>query len=145
MKEVVGTNMWDIKADAYCITTNGIVKGNGRAVMGAGVALSAVNKFQQCDKHLGDFIAKNGHVVGVFYVVDSGDLISFPTKYHWRDKSYIELIEKSAKELAELVSKNRYQTVILPRPGCANGGLNWEDVKKVIAPILDNRVTVVSL
>lgn len=144
MKEIFG-NMWNHEADAYCITTNGIVRGNGRAVMGAGVALAAVQKFPECDKYLGDFIAKNGHIVGVFYVADIGDLISFPTKYHWKYKSYIELIEKSAKQLMELVNKNKYNTVILPRPGCANGGLNWADVKKAIAPILDDRVTVVSL
>lgn len=38
--EVVG-NMWAIPADAYCITTNGFVKKNGEAVMGAGCAKEA--------------------------------------------------------------------------------------------------------
>jgi len=144
MKEITG-NMFDMKADAYCITTNGMIKGNGRAVMGAGVALSAVKKFPACDKFLGDFINKNGHIVGVFYIADSTDLISFPTKYHWKNPSDIKLIKKSAKELMELIEKNKYNKVILPRPGCANGGLLWDDVKKLIEPILDDRVIVVSL
>jgi hypothetical protein len=144
MKEITG-NMFDMKADAYCITTNGIVKANGRAVMGAGVALLTVRKFPECDKFLGDFIGKNGHVVGVFYIADSTDLISFPTKHHWKDPSDIKLIEKSANELNELIYKNMYNKVILPRPGCANGGLDWEDVKKIIAPILDDRVVIISL
>ena len=138
-------NMWDMKADAYCITTNGVVRGNGRAVMGAGVALLAVKRFPECDKFLGDFIAKNGHIVGVFYIADTTDLVSFPTKYHWRDKSHIELIGKSAKELMELIYKNNYNNVVLPRPGCANGGLEWKDVRKVIGSILDDRVVVVAL
>jgi hypothetical protein len=144
MKELT-VNMWDISADAYCITTNGIIKANGCAVMGAGVALSAVRKFPGCDKYLGIRIKKMGHNVGVFYTADLTDLISFPTKYHWKDPSDIKLIEKSAKELIDLININKYNKVILPRPGCSNGGLDWKDVKKVIEPILDDRVVVVSL
>ena len=151
MKEIIGQNMWDVPADAYCITTNGIVKENGRAVMGAGVALSAVRKFRECDKFLGNMIKENGHVVCLFYTFTDQvrgidvDLISFPTKHHWKDPSDINLIEKSAKELVELIDKNLYNVVILPKPGIGCGGLDWKDVKKIIQPILDDRVVIVSL
>lgn len=148
MQEIIG-NMWDIDADAYCVTTNGIIKNNGRAVMGAGVALSAVRKFPECDRHLANFIKLYGHKVGTFYSVVNDknyfDLISFPTKYHWKDPSDIKLIIKSAEELKALIEKNRYNKVVLPKPGCANGGLNWDDVKKVIESILDDRIIIVSL
>ncbi len=33
--------------------------------------------------------------------------------------------------------------VYLVRPGCGNGQLKWEDVKPLIAPILDDRFIVV--
>lgn len=33
--------------------------------------------------------------------------------------------------------------LILPRPGCGNGRLRWEDVRKILEPILDDRFTVV--
>ena len=36
------------------------------------------------------------------------------------------------------------KNVALPRPGCANGGLNWEDVKPHLERILDDRVTIVT-
>jgi len=148
MKETIG-NMWDIPADAYCITTNNVIKQNGCAVMGAGVALDCKNRFTGCDKDLGIFIGLNGHKVGIFSgVIFNGKLIcliSFPTKYHWRDPSDINLIEKSAKELIKLIEINKYNNVLLPRPGCLNGRLNWKDIKKVIEPILDNRVTIISL
>jgi len=148
MQEIIG-NMWFIKANAYCVTTNNVIKDNGRAVMGAGVALSAARKFPQCDKYLADFIEKNGHIVGVFYTVvndkNNFDLISFPTKYHWKNKSDIKLIEKSAKELMNLINLNRYNSVILPKPGCSNGGLDWSYVKGIVEPILDDRVVIVSL
>ena len=148
MKEKFG-NMFNFQADAYCVTTNGIVKSNGRAVMGAGVALSAATIYPDCDKHLGRFIRANGHKVGVFHTTNNLDnnisLISFPTKYHWKDPSDIKLIEKSAKELMEIIDKNLYNVVVLTRPGVGCGGLKWEDVKKVIEPILDDRVIIVSL
>ena len=151
MQEIIG-NMWDIDADAYCITTNEVIKANGKAVMGAGVALSAVKKFPDCDEYLGHFIKTSGHKVGVFFryadkISESKtrDLISFPTKNHWRAPSPMWLIRRSAEELTALIEKNRYNNVILPKPGCSNGGLDWEDVKKVIGPILDDRVVIVSL
>jgi hypothetical protein len=152
MKEFIG-NMWDIIADAYCITTNNDIKINGKAVMGAGVALEAKNMFKNCDAYLAEFIKKNGHIVGAFYTSTTFipdkklgvDLISFPTKYHWKYPSDIKLIEKSAKELMQLITKETYETVVLPRPGCNNGKLNWESVKRVISPILDDSVIVVSL
>jgi hypothetical protein len=28
------------------------------------------------------------------------------------------------------------EAIYLPRPGCGNGRLNWEDVKKILSPIL---------
>src|ERR1035437_6478879 len=111
MKEVIG-NMFDMPADAYCITTNGIIKANGRAVMGAGVALSAVRRFPECDKFLANMIKEKSHQVGVFYIADNVDLISFPTKNNWKDPSDIKLIEKSANELMELIKKYGYRNVV---------------------------------
>ena len=150
MKELVG-NMFDMCADAYCITTNGIVRENGTAVMGAGVALAANKKFRGCEEFLGRHISTQGHNVGVFYTFSNErfrkdiDIISFPTKYNWKLLACLPLILLSAQQLMELINVNDYKTVLLPRPGCANGGLIWEDVKLVIEPILDDRVTVVSL
>jgi hypothetical protein len=78
-------------------------------------------------------------------------IISFPTKHHWRENSNIYLIKKSAEELEALI-RYRIQiklwdenvTILLPRPGCGNGGLNWSYVKPVIAPILSDNVTIIS-
>ena len=46
-------------------------------------------------------------------------------------------------------SIRRYENfyhIAIPRPGCSNGGLNWEiDVKPIIEPLLDDRFIIYSL
>jgi len=39
---------------------------------------------------------------------------------------------------------NNLTHAVLPRPGCDNGGLDWEMVKSKINHILDERVIVVN-
>lgn len=62
----------------------------------------------------------------------------------WATYSSMELILQSSHELIELLNKENFDSVILPRPGCGNGGLNWVDVKKEIEKILDDRVYIIS-
>ena len=73
------------QGEAVCVTTNGIVKQNGCAVMGKGIALEADNLFHVSGK-LGQYLQTYGNRpfnLGVailngipFY------LFSFPTKHH---------------------------------------------------------------
>ena len=135
-----------IKADAICFTSNGIVKKSGELVMGAGVAKAFKNKFVGIDKRAGNIVNKNGNVCQIVsYEIDKSDslpIISFPTKYHWRNPSSLSLIKKSAEELMRLIEMHGWKKVYLPRPGCANGGLQWASVKSAIENILDDRVVI---
>jgi len=135
MIEVIG-DIWDI-GTVKVITTNGIVKNNMRAVMGAGVAKEARDKFPGIDLTLGVMINNFGnrpHLINLDPVI-----VSFPTKWHWKEKADIKLIEKSAHNLVKIADALNFTFVSMPRPGCGNGGLAWEDVRKVIEPILDHR------
>jgi hypothetical protein len=134
--------------DAICITTNGMIRSDGKAVMGRGVALSAKNKFFDIDKILARQIRINGNVTNIIhcYINDSEKLVyvfSLPTKNDWKDNSDINLIIQSCKRLVEFVDQLMLKNILLPRPGCTNGGLSWEQVKKAIEPILDDRFTIV--
>lgn len=139
--EVTG-NMWNIPADAYCITTNGFVKKDGKAVMGRGVALEAAKKYPLLPKVLGYCLTQNGNMV--FHWGENPTLIMFPVKDNWWEAAKLSLIERSAHELMILTDKLKYDKVLLPRPGCGNGRLKWEDVKQVLEPILDERIWVVN-
>ena len=119
-----------------CITTNGIVKNDGKAVMGAGVAKLIRDKYIGCDEILGKLITVRGNIVQQFLRIPV-ELLAFPTKYHFKDNSDLKLIEKSAIELKKWSDNNpQYKKIILPRPGCNNGGLKWEEVKPILSKVL---------
>ena len=76
---------------------------------------------------------------------------TFAVQNDWRDKSDINLIENSAEQLKQHFDKycsthKNKPIVMLPRPGCSNGQLDWKDVKKVIEPILtDDRFILITI
>jgi O-acetyl-ADP-ribose deacetylase (regulator of RNase III) len=146
MKGKGGSRMREEKVDAWklhgegqylCILTNGTVKEGNRLVMGKGIALEAKEKFFNLPNELGKLVKNQGNRV---YNMFDYRIISFPVKHAWWCEADIKLIEKSAKELKVLLSlfkkKGEAYKVVLPRPGCGLGRLSWEEVKKVILPIL---------
>lgn len=151
MLEITGnifdSNSWSHKhmttEIALCITTNGVVKANGQAVMGAGVARAFALAYPQLPKILGQKLARSGNQV--HYLLTDGDvhIMSFPTKHHWRDSSDLSLIKNSARTLAELAVIKPDCTFVLTRPGCGLGGLSWPMVRDVISPTLPNNCWVV--
>jgi hypothetical protein len=146
MKEDYG-NIWHMPGDAICITTNGFVKKNGEAVMGAGIAKEANNFYPGLAKALGEFICIGGNRVHPLYFDNTWEqlILSFPVKHNWWEKADMELIRKSCQELIEYLDVTKpLQNVLLPRPGCGNGKLQWKDVKREIKPLLDDRITVVT-
>ena len=138
------TNMWEVDCDVICITTNGTTKKNGACVMGRGCALQAREKFPGIDEILGELIKQNGNRVQIVFGF-SKLIIAFPVKHNWYELADINLIEKSTKQLVRLTNFYGWAKVVLPRPGCNNGGLNWEnDVKSVLLKYLDDRFIIVS-
>lgn len=137
--------------EAMCITTNGIVKADGHAVMGAGIALQA-NKYFQLSEKLGKYINEYGNRafnLGKYqrcYL--SGTVVftifSLPTKHHFKEDSDISLICKSCEQLVEMCDKFGITRCYLTPPGCGCGKLNYEQlVKPWISMILDDRFIVV--
>lgn len=147
MIEVYG-NLWT-EPGVKVITTNGYVKTNGNAVMGAGCALEAANKYKDLPKLLGARIRRDGNHVHHFHVKDKENIVytlfTFPVKHEWHQIADLTLIERSAIEIMGLSRTLGYNgSIVIPRPGCGNGGLVWKDVKSVISPILDNRFKVIT-
>lgn len=150
-KERVG-DIWSSGADLICVTTNPIINKRGDVVMGRGTARQAKDRFPGIASRFAEQIRLYGHHVQIIW---SEPLIAcFPVKHDWKDAADLELIQRSAVELYAMVSAKpsmRHAAlpinveVALPRPGCSNGRLLWENVKPVLVPILDERFTVYSL
>lgn len=131
MIEVQG-DLWETTALNICVTTNGQTRGDGSAIMGAGVARQAVERCPGIDRVLGGILRTHGNKVAWLGSWNGKKLWSFPTKQVWQRDAEPELIAASARVLTEVASGD----VALPRPGCSNGGLKWAAVRKIIAPIL---------
>lgn len=144
MKEVKG-DIWSYADGWRVIPTNGIVnfahrmdsvegiQSKAYLVMGAGLAKQASEKYPDLDWYLGDKVIGLGNHV---HLIHQFKMIGFPTKDHYKDKSTIDLVTRSTRELkekAELIQGNIY----IPRVGCGLGGLDWRKVKSVLENILE--------
>ena len=127
-------NLWLESAEYRCILTSGALNA-GEAVLETRSAREAAAKFSGLAGDLGRFITLRGNHT---HLVRPG-LCSFPIKqYQWSGPT-LQIIERSVHELCELVGTAK---TLLPRPGCAEGELKWEDVAKALAFLPDNIIVV---
>lgn len=137
--------------DACIITTNGVLRRDGKAVMGAGIAKYCRDTFPGIDITLGEYIREEGnhsHSLG-WYPVPGCDyecefrLFSFPTKDDWRENSKPALIRQSCREMMQHADSHVLHHAYMPCPGCSNGGLDyWKDVRPILLEELDDRFVV---
>lgn len=171
MHEITG-DMWSTECCAVCVTTNGFIKKNGENVMGAGCAKQAADYFPEIPYLLGKKLKQYGNVVQTIRHFEGVAIVAFPTKPEvnsylndvnevvahmrhvykdegcvvpgWACKAMLDIIKRSAEELVKLTDKHGWKKVVLPRPGCSNGGLDWKDVKPVLKGILDGRFYIIT-
>lgn len=154
MIEIEDVDMWTMGASVHVITTNGVVNARGEAVMGRGCAREAASRWPQLSKYLGGVLLGSNHVhdLGewVFnsprHRTTSGrfHLVNFPVKHRWWDRADLDLIARSAGELRRLVDGSDWELIVVPRPGCGNGRVKWEEVKPLLTDLFDDRFLVVS-
>lgn len=149
VNEAIG-NLWSYLPDAQVrvITTNGTVRTNGEAVMGKGCAEEAARRFPRLPKLLGEYIEQYGNHIHIFPEAVIGKdftLVAFPTKEDWHNNSDEHLIVRSACELADTADQFGWHSIVMPRPGCGAGNLNWEhQVHPLLKNLLDHRFHVVT-
>ncbi len=107
-------------------------------VMGKGIALQFKQAFPENFKQYKKACDAKEVQPGQMFITSTGKLfpkyiINFPTKRHWRGKSKIEDIESGLKALVKSVKQFNIKSIAIPPLGCGNGGLNWAQVKPMIA------------
>lgn len=172
MREITG-NLFDYinKVDILCITTNGFVKANGECVMGKGCAKEATRRWPGIAKILGSKLQGGANIVHGLIQEENTIIASFPVKpvysvckedhsnvvRHMRNKfkpgnkvpgwacvADPAIIQGSAIYLAEIVNTYGFNNILLPRPGCGAGELNWPDIRLLLNKYLDDRFACIT-
>jgi len=124
------------------ITTNGSIKKDGKSVMGRGVAWQAQSKYPEFPDKLGEKIKAYGNDVFYFHEYN---IFTFPVKEDWLKPASLLLVERSCKQLMDLVENLKMPRVVIVRPGCRNGLLKWENVKPICQRYFDDRILIVDV
>ncbi len=143
-------NLWETYSEVKVIPTNGVVSKAQAAVMGAGVALQAAQRWPMLPVLLGERIKAHGNTVQVFQVpwiyqerTQCDTIVTFPTKHNWQDKAHLNLVAKSTVELRMLDMYLGWQHVLLPEVGMGLGGLTAEEVYPILNLYLNDHFTLV--
>lgn len=140
-------DIWELKGpDAVVITTNGFTRSDGSAVMGRGCAKEAADKYVWLPNMLGTRIHTFGNIPFIFHrdfypPPLNRPLITLPVKRHWREPADVNLIHRGLPKLIAIVEGLGLSTVAMPRPGCGNGQLDWEEVAPEIRGFLQSSPT----
>lgn len=126
-----------------CITTNGCVN-NDKLVMGAGVAKTVLKYVPDLPALLGEHVAEFGNTP---CFLPEKRILSWPTKpgLHtaagrshpgWQCQTRVKseacesavshLTASSGHSVKRIVAEKTIPRLILPRPGCGLGGLDWD-------------------
>lgn len=121
----------DIFKSSAQVLTNTV---NCVGVMGKGLALQFKSRYPRMYEDY-KFRCNQGEVKSgepYLWEDDFVQILNFPTKRHWRDRSLLQDIEDGLKFLAESYVRMGIQSLALPPLGCGLGALNWSDVQPLI-------------
>ena len=107
-------------------------------VMGKGLALQFKHRFPDNFKAYREACNNSEVKVGRMFVFglqrqrNPRWIINFPTKNHWLYPSKLEYISEGLRDLVTVVKDKGMKSIAIPALGCANGGLDWSVVDKLI-------------
>lgn len=153
MLKIVSGDLFESNAHAIVNTVNCV------GVMGAGIALGYKNRYPMMFADYKKKCAAGYIRVGAVDVYDLNDeyscsepglfentnvlteiktryIFNFPTKDDWRNPSEIKWIKTGLIHLIYQIGKYDIKSIALPALGCSNGGLNWDEVRKIIVGML---------
>ena len=125
---------------------------NTVGVMGKGLALQFKRRYpDNYDEYRA--ACEAGTVrLGEMFVTETHQLmgprliVNFPTKGHWKADSRIADIRAGLDDLIKVIRQRGITSIAVPPLGAGNGGLDWKQVRPVIAsalePLTDVRVEV---
>lgn len=118
--------------DGYCRTV--AIPVNCIGVMGKGLALDYKTRFPNGFSRYRELCQAGELKPGVCALIkeDGISALMFPTKTDWKLPSKAEYIESGLDWLLKNYERLGIESIALPALGCGLGGLDWNDVKKMI-------------
>jgi O-acetyl-ADP-ribose deacetylase (regulator of RNase III) len=122
-------NIFNIRCEAIVNAVNTV------GVMGGGLALQFKNRYPLMFEGYRKLCKSGEFKIGDLYVYQGKEqiIVNFPTKDHYMYPSELEFIEKGMDALIEFLLQHEFvRSIAIPKLGCGLGGLDWNDVKKII-------------
>ncbi len=141
--QLISGDLWDFHAQGsiVAVTTGGLLKKDGCCAMPSGCARQAADRYKSLPYTLGEQIRKFG-----LHVFDLGNrVVSFPVENSPLETPELRIIDRSCRELVELADYKGWTRIIVPRPGCGKGGLQWSEVAPVLETYFDTRFYIITL
>jgi O-acetyl-ADP-ribose deacetylase (regulator of RNase III) len=130
-------DLFESDAEALVNTVNTV------GIMGKGIALQFKNRFPDNFRQYAKACKNKEIKVGQLFVVYDESLltgkkiiINFPTKTDWRLASEYHYVESGLIELEKLIIEKNIKSIAIPALGSGNGGLDWNNVKKLLEKYL---------
>lgn len=147
--QTVKGSLWSLSRplDYLVIPTNIGWRKDGTAVMGAGLARQAAQRYEELELWYGDQCLRHGPGTPVLFhrprAAASRNLVLFPVKpckelhpwLSWDQPASLALIERSTEQLADAVYSGvvpKTHRVFMPLVGCGNGKLEEAQVLPVL-------------
>ena len=107
-------------------------------VMGKGLALEFKRRFSEMYRQYLKLCVQGKVKVGQLNLVQDGftKILLFPTKEHWKNPSSLAYIEAGLDAFSKSYHEMGIDLIAFPKLGCGCGGLEWEEVKRLMEKYL---------
>ncbi len=102
--------------------------------MGAGIALDYKRRYPDMHEEYKINCKNNDINIGELSIYKKSKpwILNFPTKIHYKDPSKISYIEKGLNKFIDIYEDEEIDSIAFPQLGSSLGGLDWDDVLKVM-------------
>ena len=124
-----------LESDADCLVNTV----NCEGYMGKGVAYQFKTRFPENNRLYVKECRQHNLTPGKVLVTqeEGRTIVNFPTKDKWREPSRLEYIQSGMDAMIQELSAFNIHAIAIPPLGCGNGGLRWDDVRRIIETELE--------
>lgn len=128
LKIIENGNIFESKCDFLINPVNTV------GVMGKGLAYNFKKKYPQNFLKYEKYCKSKDFTIGKLLIIQENNknIINFPTKKHWKEKSEYEYILLGLEKLKIALDKYNISSIAFPKIGCGLGNLEWDKVFQMI-------------